>query len=73
MTTILAAMQESLLLIESSKSGWNTYEPLVGICPQCISFDYRNTNRAYCGTFGDGLWKTDDMGFIIIKYAKMNL
>ncbi|MGC1931239.1 MAG: hypothetical protein WA667_19895 [Candidatus Nitrosopolaris sp.] len=33
-----------------------------GTYPQCVSFDPRNSNRAYCGTFGNGLWKTDDGG-----------
>ncbi|PWU80179.1 MAG: hypothetical protein DLM72_13520 [Candidatus Nitrosopolaris wilkensis] len=33
-----------------------------GISPQCIAFDHSNPNRAYYGTFGNGLWKTDDGG-----------
>jgi hypothetical protein len=39
-----------------------TQESLKGTSPQCIAFDPRNSNRAYCGTFGDGLWKADDSG-----------
>ena len=62
MTTIIVAMQDSILTIESSKTGWKTKESLKGTSPQCIAFDPRNSNRAYCGTFGDGLWKTDDGG-----------
>jgi hypothetical protein len=27
-----------------------------------IVIDPRNPNRAYCGTFGDGLWKSEDIG-----------
>jgi photosystem II stability/assembly factor-like uncharacterized protein len=38
------------------------YESLKGTHPQCIAFDPNNPNRAYCGTFGGGLWKTDDSG-----------
>ena len=65
MTTLIAAMQDSLLTLESStKTGWKTHESLRGTHPQCIAFDPRNSNRAYCGTFGDGLWKTDDGGQI---------
>jgi photosystem II stability/assembly factor-like uncharacterized protein len=30
--------------------------------PQCVSFEPGNPNRVYCGTFGNGLWKTDDGG-----------
>ena len=55
-------MQDSLLLIESSKTGWKTHESLKGSHPQCVTFDTQNPNRVYCGTFGDGLWKSDDGG-----------
>jgi hypothetical protein len=61
MTTIIAAMQDSILTLESSKTGWKL-ESLKGSSPQCIAFDPRNSTRVYCGTFGDGLWKTDDSG-----------
>jgi photosystem II stability/assembly factor-like uncharacterized protein len=62
MTTILAGMQDSLLVLKSSKDGWKVHESLVGTHPQSIAFDPLNPNRAYCGTFGGGLWKTDDGG-----------
>ena len=62
MTTLIAGMQNSVLVLESSKTGWKIHENLKGSHPQGIAFDHRNPNRAYCGTFGDGLWKTDDSG-----------
>jgi photosystem II stability/assembly factor-like uncharacterized protein len=62
MTTLIAGMQNSVLVLESSKSGWKICENLKGSHPQSVAFDYLNPNRAYCGTFGDGLWKTDDNG-----------
>ena len=62
MTTLIAGLQDSLLTLESSKMGWKIHECLKGTHPQCIAFDPQNPNRAYCGTFGDGLWKTDDGG-----------
>jgi photosynthesis system II assembly factor YCF48-like protein len=37
-------------------------ESLKGSHPQSVTFDPRNPNRVYCGTFGDGLWKSDDGG-----------
>ena len=52
------------VLESSTKTGWKTHESLRGTHPQCIAFDPRNSNNAYCGTFGDGLWKTDDGGQI---------
>jgi hypothetical protein len=59
---LMIAMPDSLLTLESSKNGWKTHESLKGTSPQCIAFDSRKPNRAYCGTFGNGLWKTDDSG-----------
>ena len=70
MTSIIAAMQDSLLLIESSKTGWITHESLKGCHPQSVTFDHRNSNRVYCGTFGDGLWKSDDAGQSWDRIAK---
>ena len=48
MTSIIAAMQDSLLLIESSKTGWKTHESLKGCHPESVTFDHRNPNRVYC-------------------------
>jgi hypothetical protein len=62
MTTIMAGMQDSLLILESLKDGWKTHEHLKGTHPQSVAFDPQNPNRRYCGTFGDGLWITDDGG-----------
>lgn len=39
MTTIFAGMQNSVLVLESSKSGWKTYENLKGSHPQGIALD----------------------------------
>jgi len=62
-TKLMVAMEYSVLMIESSKTGWKkTYESLKGTHPQCIAFDPHNPNRAYCGTLDGGLWKTDDGG-----------
>jgi photosystem II stability/assembly factor-like uncharacterized protein len=61
MTTIMVGMQDSLLILESSNRH-RIHERLKGTNPQSIVFDSRNPNSAYCGTFGDGLWKTNDGG-----------
>jgi hypothetical protein len=55
-------MQNSLLVLNSSKDGWRIREYLKGYKPQAVAFDPLNSNRAYCGTFDNGLWKTDDGG-----------
>lgn len=62
-TKLLIAMHNSVLVVESSNTSWKSYESLKGNhMPQCIAFDPSNSTRAYCGTFGGGLWKTDDSG-----------
>jgi len=61
-TKLWIAMKDLVLTLESSKTNWNTHESLKGTHPQCIAFDPFKPNRAYCGTFGNGLWKTDDGG-----------
>ena len=70
MTIIIAAMQDLLLSFQSSKTGWITHESLKGCHPQSVIFDHRNPNRVYCGTLGDGLWKSDDAGHSWDRIAK---
>ena len=62
MTTILASLQNSLLVMDSSKDGLRVQEHLKGLNPSSLAFDSQNSERAYCGTFDNGLWKTDDNG-----------
>jgi photosystem II stability/assembly factor-like uncharacterized protein len=62
MTTILAGMQDLLLVLNSSKAGWKVHESLRGTHPESLAFDPINPSAAYCGTFGEGLWKTNDGG-----------
>jgi hypothetical protein len=61
MTTMMVGIQNSILLLDSS-NGFKIHESLKGTSPQKIVIDSRNPDRAYCATFGDGLWKTDDGG-----------
>jgi photosystem II stability/assembly factor-like uncharacterized protein len=62
MTILMVGMHDSVLTLESSKSGWNSRESLKKTNPQSIAFDPLNSGRAYCATFGSGLWRTDDNG-----------
>jgi hypothetical protein len=62
MTILMVGMHDSVLTLESSKSGWNSWESLKGTNPQSIAFDPLNSGRAYSATFGNGLWRTDDNG-----------
>jgi photosystem II stability/assembly factor-like uncharacterized protein len=61
MATLMIGIQDSLLVLDSSNKD-KIYECLKGTDPQIVAFDPQNPSRAYCGTFGDGVWKTDDNG-----------
>jgi hypothetical protein len=61
MVTLMIGMQDALLVLESSNN-YKIHECLKGTDPQIIIFDPKSPSRAYCGTFGHGLWKTDDSG-----------
>lgn len=57
----MIGIQNSILVLDSS-NGFKIHESLKGTNPQSITFDPLNPDRAYCGTFGNGLWKTNDSG-----------
>jgi|GEM_PF-3820372 len=39
-TILVAAIQDSLLIVESSNDGWKKiHEPSKGTSPQCVAFD----------------------------------
>ena len=63
MTTVLASLQNSLLVANSSKDGWRVKEHFKGLDPSSLVCDSQNSERAYCGTFDNGLLKTDDNGY----------
>jgi len=70
-TKLMVAMENSLLTFESTKTGWKkVYESLKGTHPQCVTFDCNYPSCAYCGTVGDGLWKTNDGGQIWDRIGK---
>jgi photosystem II stability/assembly factor-like uncharacterized protein len=61
---------QPVLVLESTNNGWKGHESLKGTNPQSVVFDPLNLDRAYCGTFGNGLWKTDDGGKIWSNIGK---
>jgi hypothetical protein len=60
MTILFAALQNSVLTIESSNNGdWKTRELLKGYNPTSLSVD---TQSVFCGTWNKGAYKSDDSG-----------
>ena len=41
---------------------WQAELRLVGLPTQCVAADPLRPERVYCGTFGRGLWRSDDAG-----------
>jgi photosystem II stability/assembly factor-like uncharacterized protein len=56
-------MQNSLLVLDSTKDGWKVHEHCKHQNPcSIVAIDPNNSDRAYCGTIDNGVWKTDDNG-----------
>jgi hypothetical protein len=71
MTTIMVAIQNAILVLDSSddfkgvskeNGSQSLKSDLQRAKPPCVAFDPQNPDRAYWGTFDNGLWKTDDRG-----------
>ena len=63
MVRILAAMQNELLIVTSEKNGrWHTDRQLAGASVWSLATDPLRPERAYCGTFDRGLWRSTDAG-----------
>jgi hypothetical protein len=73
MTTIMVGIQNSVVVLDSSDDfkireiskgsdplGRKSDPPRAK--PSCLAFDPQNPDRAYWGTYDNGLWKTDDRG-----------
>jgi photosystem II stability/assembly factor-like uncharacterized protein len=46
----------------ASSGPWRVDLQLVGRPTQCVAADPQRPERVYCGTFGEGLWRSDDAG-----------
>ncbi len=62
MTRIYVATGDALAVIGRANGGWRARLALVGKHTYCLAADPRRPERVYCGTFGQGLWRSDDAG-----------
>ena len=62
MVTIYAAMGNALAVIRCNHGNWKVDLKLGGFPTQCVAADPMRPDLVYCGTFGHGLWKSDDAG-----------
>lgn len=62
MVNTLLLATEPALLIARHASQWTVQEHLQGNSPECLAVDPHQSRRVYCGTWGSGLWRSDDAG-----------
>lgn len=61
MSTLVLATEPALLIARHG-STWLVEEHLKGESPESLAADPDNPARVYCGTWGNGLWRSDDAG-----------
>jgi photosystem II stability/assembly factor-like uncharacterized protein len=62
MITLYLAMERELLVVGGDHPVWQAERRLVGLQTTCVAVDPVRPQRVYCGTFGRGLWRSDDAG-----------
>lgn len=62
MTRMYVAMGDSLAVVQSTGQTWRMDFRLEGKAAQCVAVDPVRSDILYCGTFGQGLWQSDDGG-----------
>ncbi len=62
MTTIYLATGDFLAIVRRRDQGWRVTLALEGSPTQCMAVDPLRPERVYCGTFGRGLWRSEDAG-----------
>jgi len=61
MTTLFVATERALLVARRA-SRWSVEESLNDKSPEALAVDPHHPVRAYAGTWGHGLWRSDDAG-----------
>jgi hypothetical protein len=62
MTQIYLAFAGALAVLRQRNGRWTAKLFLIEQDCQCLAVDPHMSQRLYCGTFGNGLWRTDDAG-----------
>ncbi|HEU5380054.1 MAG TPA: glycosyl hydrolase [Ktedonobacteraceae bacterium] len=62
MTKLYIALDEALVVVSEDGSAWKAEMKLTGKHTQCIAADPLRLDHIYCGTFGQGVWRSRDAG-----------
>src|SRR5215468_5978234 len=62
MTKLYIALEQALAVVSQHGQGWKGENHLAGNNTQCVAVDPLRPEHIYCGTFGQGLWRSRDAG-----------
>jgi len=62
MKTCYIATNKALAIAHQRGGEWVVDLQLVGLATHCVAVDPQRPEEVYCGTFGQGLWRSDDAG-----------
>jgi hypothetical protein len=62
MSKLYLAMSEAVAIVSQTAGEWAVDVQMVGSQPQCLAVDRQRPQVVYCGTFDQGLWRSDNAG-----------
>ena len=62
MTSIFVGLSDGLMILHKQDSQWQVQRQFEGLSVQCLAADPQHPEWLYCGTFGQGLWRSTDAG-----------
>ena len=62
MTILYVAIDKAVAVVRQRNGGWGVNLHLAGSQPQCLAVDPLHQEHIYCGTFDQGLWRSNDAG-----------
>src|SRR5260370_40955489 len=62
MTKLYIATNGALAIVSQHNGGWTVDLQMVGSQPQCLAVDSQRPQQVYCGTFDQGLWRSENAG-----------
>ena len=62
MTKLYIATDEALAVVWQRNGEWVADLRMVGTQPQCVAVDTQRPQQVYCGTFDQGLWRSENAG-----------
>lgn len=62
MTKLYIATNGAVAIVSQHNGRWTVDLQMVGSQPQCLAVDSQRPQQVYCGTFDQGLWRSENAG-----------